>query len=119
MKAVDVLRAEKRPQAFDKWGDGMAPDATPEKVCAAGALYRRLKWDPNDFSWEPDWDSCIDLQVEYPELLWEDMTACPARGCKGIPLRLEERLEHLNDCHKWTFAQIADWLEKTCVVISR
>ncbi len=107
MKASEVLRAEKRPQAFDGWAEGEpGPDGQPERVCAAGCLWPKWMMLPGD-KWVPDFVN--ELPILYPEIKWDGIIHCQV--CFALAVGVEEQIFHLNDEHRWTFGEIADWLE--------
>lgn len=51
----------------------------------------------------------------FPELACNLVTECPA-DCMEKPDDTIDWIMHLNDDHKWSFTQIADWLEDTYAV---
>ncbi len=72
--------------------------------CALGAAYEamyRLPLKPGHPTRDLDWFfDCLDTN-----------TSCPAEGCKKR-LFLAAIIVHLNDDHRWTREQIAQWLER-------
>lgn len=72
--------------------------------CALGAAYEamyRLPKDPGNATRDLDWFfDCLDT-----------VKACPAEGCRKR-LFLAAIIVHLNDDHRWSREQIAQWLEK-------
>lgn len=85
-------------QAFGDYFDG------ENASCALGAAYEamyRLPKHPGKSTRDLDWFfDCLDT-----------VKACPAEGCKKR-LFLAAIIVHLNDDHRWSREQIAEWLEK-------
>jgi len=93
--------AEKRPeQAFGEYYTGK------NASCALGAAYEAMyrlpaepgkTHPPRDLDWFFD---CLDR-----------VKPCPADGCKKR-ISLASILVHLNDDHRWSREQIAEWLDR-------
>jgi hypothetical protein len=95
MKLSEAIRlgAMLKPQAFGDYTDGVG-------TCAIGAANEAIgsSADINTTHWE----SFLDMSV--------DQSSCPV--CARSARVFEESLiVHLNDDHRWTREQIADWVE--------
>lgn len=90
MKLSEAIRlgAMLKPQAFGKLSDGVG-------TCALGAAE-----DAVGMSWFAAWP------LQHPAFT----AGCPA--CKYVPDVIDQATPaHLNDVHRWTREQIADWVE--------
>ena len=111
MRASEVLRNTRRSQGFGAMRSGDAA------FCALGVLYdaigvRLLVGAVNVPS-----EILLVLYSEFPELLSPATgralgRKCPVSGCYSKEdLPGLEGIVHLNDGHKLSFSQIADWLD--------
>lgn len=72
-------------------------------ACAVGtAVIAELGIRPRSFATE--------IHVLWSEIMGTDDIGCPEHGCVQIGSVLGTAF-HLNDFHRWTREQIADWLE--------
>jgi hypothetical protein len=107
MKLSEAIRegAKLRPQAFHAFFiDGRSCALAAAIEVAAG---RSLDEEGEDIT-TLEVNRVID---EHFPLLWSEKNShCPA--CERDPGILRSTVEHLNDTHRWTREQIADWVEK-------
>lgn len=82
------------PQAFGQFRDG---DAT----CAWGSAHAAVGVKQHAYIAVPEW-SALDKTA--------GRLKCPC-SCGTRPLTLKSMMVHLNDDHRWTREQIADWVE--------
>jgi hypothetical protein len=111
MELSEAIRkgSELRPQAFDWYFEG-------EGSCALGAAYEGIKGRQLSVNVGTFKEVCL---KEFPVLALF-VGACPVRPKCAEFKRAKGRggvtvcgtIAHLNDDHKWTREQIADWVEQ-------
>jgi hypothetical protein len=108
------MQAEKELAGFIRNGMKRRPDQAfgdyykgRDASCALGAAYDAMYRLPDDAEGQHptrdlDWFfTCLDT-----------VKPCPGDGCRKR-LSLAALLVHLNDDHRWSRAEIADWLSKS------
>jgi hypothetical protein len=82
-----------KPQAFGQYDDGVGTCALGAALDASGHL-----------------DDCIgDVGWFFPLVTVVDASPCPVFGCDHDANKYST-VPHLNDDHRWTREQIADWV---------
>lgn len=102
MRLSEAIRlgATMKPQAFDDFYDDSSHEASCALGAAADAIGMTIGTDDGD-------------EIEWPDEWMRVFRAtnrgrCPACNKKLINL---DPIPHLNDDHRWTREQIADWIE--------
>lgn len=106
-KYSDRLRTETRPQISDTFAEG---ERRPEQVCALGSLWGEGLVQKRD-SWVPPREAMLLDSELLPGESFSDRYPCSVGQCTAGLLHPGRMVVHLNDAHRFTFAQIADWLE--------
>jgi hypothetical protein len=89
-----------KPQGFyELWVPSMH---TPQSSCALGAAYDAFGYRPGV------WPKTIELPMDVERLLYE-RGVCPA--CGEHTSVVNRIITHLNDNHRWSREQIANWVE--------
>ena len=86
------------------------PYRIDEGVDAVAPLTGSVKLNRTNRGILADADVATELRFECSRCLDEVTKRCPAEGCKNKRLPLAPLIVHLNDDHRWTREQIADWL---------
>jgi hypothetical protein len=104
MRVSDAMRlgASLRPQTFNQLFDGHGTCALGAALDAIGCLFGTTP-------------------LIRKHACWNDVllrpAACPCPGCDLTELYVRSVITHLNDQHRWTREQIADWVAEIEITI--
>lgn len=115
MKLSEAIRegAKLRPQGFDDYFPKQRVDVDDDIVtcsCALGAAFEAYMIDRGGTSIEA-------VRASSWEIEWEDLGGekfnrpCPACPRENFPV-IGQCISHLNDHHRWTREEIADWVQR-------
>lgn len=104
MKLSEAIRLGSmlRPQGFQSI-------AKEGRTCAIGAAYEAVGIDCAALKSKSIPERFAIIGLHLPQVLATDLIPCPA--CARLHNGVGYTIPHLNDHHRWTREQIADWVE--------
>lgn len=127
MKFSDAIRLGSSlvPQCFDRiftYGSGEQPPAEPTHACAIGAAMLALGFKDEQFGQDhigqrwPWTDANVvpctlkEVPAVHPDSRFSYYPLAKWTVCRNL-FSVGQYVAHLNDCHRWTREQIAEWVE--------